>query len=63
MDFFYCYLYCNQIDTKNEAKKLGVTTYAITKLEEAKWEAVEKSPILLSQYWKKKEFDNAPMII
>ena len=39
--------------TKIEAKRLGATTFgrAITK-----WGAIEKSPILLSQYWKNHHF-------
>jgi hypothetical protein len=44
--------------TKIEAKRLRVTTFAIKKVGRAitKWGAIEKSPILLSQYWKNTTF-------
>ena len=38
---------------KIEAKRLRATSFAIAKLEAiTKWGAIEKSLMLLSQYWK-----------
>ena len=38
----------SKTETKNEAKRLRTTTFAIAKLKEriTKWGAIEKSPIL-----------------
>ena len=43
---------------KIEAKRLRATTIAVTIVGRAitKWGAIEKSPILLSQYWKNYHF-------
>ena len=45
--------------TKNKAKRLRATTFAIALKvgrEITKWGAIEKRPILLSQYWKNYHF-------
>ena len=38
--------------TKIKVKRLRATTFAIA----TKWGAIEKSPILLSKYWKNNHF-------
>ena len=53
-------------NTKNRANQLRATSFAIAKLRDQQlciWGAIEKSPILLSQYWKQGEIGNKQKII
>ena len=48
-------------DTKNRSKRNKSNNFCYRNAGRAitKWGAIEKSIILLSQYWKNKHFDNA----